>query len=157
MPSLSSASSLLSGWAPPEFKGRTVTRVEKAGGNRRRIIFANGRASIVSKADIARLARQKHAVLANERYQAAPTAERRRISRKSGRRQRKIYSTHLARFSAYLQEKNVPHAARLKKLYRLFEESRGQVGSMYGRRKRKSSAQDFIAKIWAESGLVRPF
>ena len=75
----SSASDLLSGWAPeghPRLQGRTIshvvklpTRTGRSSSTRRRIYFRNGSSLNVQKQMIAHLARQKGSILASEKRQ----------------------------------------------------------------------------------------
>ena len=158
---LSSASPLLSGWSPPEFKGRVIARVEKIKtGVRRRIIFSDGRSRSVHKADIARLARQKGAIIANERYARAPTHVKRQISHKSGQRQKRLWRRALNRMQGWFKKNAasgdiLPQKHRIERAIKQLETA--QVGSMYGRRSRKrKSARSHIDAAWKAAGVERP-
>ena len=157
---LSSASGLLSGWSPPEYGGRVVSRVEKIGGNRRRIVFLSGRAKVVTKQDIARLARQKGTIVSKERYAKAPTRVKRQISHKSGQRQKNILRRYIARLKQFFKRKTkqgdiLPQKAWIKRAMQQLEGA--NVGSLHGRRaSTRRSAREAIDAAWKEAGIDRP-
>lgn len=119
---VSSASKLLTGRM---FDGKTVKRVEKLGGSRRRIVFTKGMPVTVDRATIHEFAKATGWAQYRERLLAAPTLkDRRKIIRASVERQFAIQRNTLKRYEAGKKHAPAHVAAEIERRIRALKRAR---------------------------------
>ena len=155
MADLSSTHRLLAGWAPQQYGGRTIVRVEKLRGSTRRITFDRGRVMRVNKSVLAKLARQKGTILAGERYAGLSSLEKRRMTRKGVQRQRSFLQKHIDQVNGLVRNKIVKQSKRLKQAMAVLRGYLKRVRPGYGKRRGKT-ASEAIDAAWEVAGQPNP-